>query len=118
MSRIGGIIFVKVNGQQYRAKGDWTYNLGQPMREFIVGSDSVHGYKEVPQVPFISGMITDTSELNMTNLLTIKGATVQLELPNDKIIILRDAAFEGEGSGNTGEGEIEVKFSGFSAEEA
>lgn len=115
--RVGGIIFVKVNGTQYKAKGSWTYNLGQPMREEIVGSDSVHGYTEKPQAPYISGAITDDAETNLTELLNVTDATIQLELSNEKIIVLEQAFFSGEGSGSTEEGEVEVKFVGVAAEE-
>lgn len=115
--RVGGLIFVKANGQQFKAKGSWTYNLGIPMREEVVGSDSVHGYKENPQAPYISGVITDTSDLNMTALLQITDATVQLELSNGKIVVLNQAFFSGEGNGSTEEGEIEAKFVCITAEE-
>jgi len=116
-NRVGGIIFVRANGVQYRAKGSWSYNLGQPMREEVVGSDSVHGFKETPQAPYISGAITDSSDLNMTELLNICDATVQLELSNGKIVVLEQAFFSGEGSASTEEGEIEAKFIGISAQE-
>lgn len=115
--RIGGIIFVKVNGVQYRAKGSWTYNLGQGMREGIAGSDKVHGYKETPQVPYIEGVITDGSDISMTQLLNIQGASVTLELANSKVISLSDAWFAGEGEGSTEEGEIQARFEGLRAEE-
>ena len=115
--RVGGIIFVKSNGQQLKAKGSWNYNLGQGQREEVVGSDSVHGFKETPQAPFISGVVTDTDDLNMKELLNIKDATVQLELANGKIVVLEQAFFAGEGTGSTEEGEIETKFVGISAEE-
>lgn len=115
--RVGGTVFVKVDGTQYKVKGSWTYNLGQPMREEVVGSDSVHGYTEKPQAPYISGAITDDSETDLKSLLNITGATIQMELANNKIIVLEQAFFSGEGSGTTEEGEVEVKFVGISAEE-
>lgn len=117
MSRIGGIIFIKVDGQQYKAKGNWTYNLGEPKREGIAGSDSVHGYKETPQVPFIEGTITDDPDISTAALLRIKGATCTLELANEKVIVLRDAWFAGDGNGSTEEGEIEARFEGLGADE-
>lgn len=46
--RVGGVIFVKVDGGQLRAKGEFEYNLGVPKREAIVGMDGTHGYKEDP----------------------------------------------------------------------
>jgi hypothetical protein len=115
--RVGGIIEFKANGELYSAKGSWTYNLGRPKREAVVGSDSVHGYKEMPQAPKIEGAITDRSDLDLSALLTLKDATVTLSLANGKIIVLRDAFFDGDGNATTEEGEIEVSFSGLSAEE-
>ena len=115
--RIGGKIFVKANGQQYRAKGSWTYNLGADKREGVVGSDAVHGYKETPQIPFIEGSITDSKDLSMEALLATKDATITLELANGKIISLSDAWFAGDGNVSTEEGELEARFEGLNAEE-
>jgi len=108
---------VQVNGEVYDAKGSWSYNLGRPMREAILGSDTVHGYKETPQVAFIEGEITDRSSLDLARLVTMTDATVTLELANGKVIALRDAWFSGEGTGNSEEGNISVRFEGSGAEE-
>lgn len=115
--RRGGIIFVKIDGAIQDAKGNFTYNLGSPMREAIVGADKVHGYKETPQVPFIEGEITDRVDLDLAALTKIKDATITLELANGKVITLREAWFAGEGTGNTEEGNIAVRFEGIQAEE-
>lgn len=116
-NRRGGIIFLKVDSVQYSAKGNFTYNIGAPKREAIVGHDEVHGYKELPQVPFIEGEITDKDDMDLATLLNAKDATVTLELANGKVITLREAWFAGEGTGNTEEGNIPVRFEGLSGEE-
>lgn len=115
--RVAGIIAVKINGEQVLAKGNFTYNLGKPKREAVVGADSTHGYKETPQVAFIEGEITDRSDVSLETLVTTKDATVTLELGNGKIIVLRDAWFAADGTGNTEEGNVGVRFEGMSAEE-
>lgn len=115
--RVGGIIEVKADGELYSAKGSWTYNLGKPKRDIVLGSDAVHGYKELPQEPFIEGVITDNEELSLEALVQLKEATVTLSLANGKVIVLRDAFFSGDGNVTTEEGEIAAKFSGKSAEE-
>lgn len=117
MSRVGGIIEFKANGELYSAKGSWTYNLGKAKRDPVVGSDGVHGYKEMPQAPKIEGTITDRSDLDLEKLLTLKDATVTLRLANEKIIVLRDAFYAGDGDVTTEEGEIQALFHGTSAEE-
>ena len=116
-NRIGGIIALKVNGDIYFAKGNFTYNLGKPKREGVVGADTVHGYKETPQVPFVEGEITDRNELSLEDLVTLDDATITLELSNGKVITLSEAWYASEGTGNTEEGNIACRFEGMSAEE-
>lgn len=110
--RLGGIIQVQVNGQIYRAKGDFTYNPGKPMREPIIGSDAVHGYSEKPQVGFIEGEFTDGDDVDIPNLVQIKDATVTLDLANGKMFVLHEAYYAAEGTVSTGEGNIGVRFEG------
>lgn len=114
---VGGRIAVKYNGKMLRAKGSWTYNLGEDRKEGVVGSDGVHGFKTTPQVPFIEGEITDTADMNLSDLLKVTDATVTLELANGKVISLKDAWFASEGTGNTEEGNVGCRFEGLDAEE-
>lgn len=117
MSRRGGIIQFQVNGVLYDAKGNFTYNLGRGKREGIVGADAVHGYKETPQVAFIEGEVTDRGTLDLNALVSMTGATVTLTLANGKVVTLGDAWYAGDGTGNTEEGNIAVRFEGTNAEE-
>lgn len=117
MSRKAGVIFFKVDGTQYLAKGSYSYNLGLPKREAIVGSDTTHGYKETPQVAFIEGEITDSSDLDLAALVKLDGVSVTMELGNGKVILLRDAWYAGEGTGNSEDANIAVRFEGMSGEE-
>lgn len=110
MGRIGGIIEVKVNGALFSAKGSWTYNLGKGKKEAVIGSDSTHGYKEMPQEAMIEGAISDNEDLDLTSLVEIVDATVTLTLATGKIIVLRDAFYAADGNVTTEEGEIEAKF--------
>lgn len=117
--RKGGIIELKVNGVVYKAKGAFTYGLGKPTREAIVGHDTVHGYKEIPVAPFIEGEITDDADLSLDTLAAVVDATVTLRLANGKGIALRKAwCTNPDGLGaSTEEGNIQVRFEGERAEE-
>jgi hypothetical protein len=115
--RRGGIIQVQINGEVQDAKGSWSYNLGRPVRESIIGADRPHGYKETPQPAFIEGEITDRGTLDVAALVSIANATVTLTLANGKVVVLRGGFFAGEGTGNTDEGNIGVRFEGDDAEE-
>ena len=116
--RVGGIIFIKRDGIQLQAKGEFTYNLGVPKREAVVGSDEVHGFSEKPQVPMIEGAITDSSDLDLKkDVLEVRDALVTLDLANGKTVVLRDAFYAADGNVKTDEGEVEFKFEGREAEE-
>lgn len=115
--RVGGIIEVKANGELYSAKGSFTYNLGKPKRDAVIGSDGVHGYKELPQSPFIEGAITDNEDLSLEGLVLLKDATVTLTLANGKVVVLREAYYSADGNVTTEEGEIAVRFDGMAADE-
>lgn len=115
--RRGGIIQVQVNGSLLEARGNWTYNLGRPVREAIIGADTVHGFKETPQAAFIEGEITDRGTLDLVDLVELEDAMVTLTLANGKVIALRNAWYAGDGTGNTEEGNIAVRFEGSGAEE-
>lgn len=115
--RRGGIIQVQVDGRLLEARGNWTYGLGTTKKDEIMGVDSVHGYKEMAQAPFIEGEITDSAGLDLAALLGATGATVTLTLANGKLVALHDAWQAGEGTGNTEEGNVQVKFVGLTAHE-
>lgn len=115
--RVGGIIQVKVNGEIYRAKGAFDYDIGTAKKEGVVGMDEVHGYKEIPQIPYIEGTITDSEDMSLLDLSSIRDATVTLDLANNKTIVLRNAWYASNSKGNTEEGEIEARFEGLSARE-
>ena len=115
--RVGGIIEFKVDGEIFQAKGNFTYNIGVAKKEMIVGSDSIHGYKETPQVPFIEGAITDGGDLDLEALRNFTEVTVTLGLANGKIIVIELATEASDGNGTTEEGELEVRFEGITGRE-
>lgn len=116
-NRVSGLLEVAVNGKLVQTKGSWTYNAGARKREAIVGADRVHGYKELPQVPFIEGEITDASDFDLVEFLNLDDATIHLSLANGKSFTLRDAWYAGDGNVQTEEANIQVRFEGLSGEE-
>lgn len=114
---IGGVINLKVNGVLKRAKGTFTYNLGANKREGVLGTDGIHGFKETPQIPSISGAITDSPDIDLREFVTFKDATITLELANGKVVIFEEAFYTGDGNVTTDEGEIEFAAQAMRAEE-
>lgn len=107
---VGGIIRVTVDGTEIRAKGDFTWNLGKPLREAVMGAGYTHGFKKTPQVSFIEGALTDRNDTDVAALADIESATIILELPNGKSIVWREAYWAVVTEGTTQEGEVKLKF--------
>lgn len=112
MQRVGGIIQVQVNGVVEQAKGEFTYNLGRPKLTTVIGVDRPHGYSDAPQVGFVEGEITDRQDLSLETILLGRNVTITLALANGKTIALNNAHYVGDGTGNTGEGNIDVRWEG------
>lgn len=115
--RRGGTIQLQVGGEVQDAKGNFSYQLGTPKRDAIVGADTVHGYTEKPQVCYIEGAITDRGNLDVKALFTGTDLTVTIKLANGKMVSLTDGWFAGDGKGSTEEGELEVRWEGKQCEE-
>lgn len=116
-NRKSGIIYFKIDGIQYSAIGSFSYGLGTEKRESLVGSDTTHGYKGMPQPAFIEGEIRDSKDLDLKKFAEIDGATVTLELANGKVVVLRQAYQVGEGVGNSEDANIPCRFEAPSGEE-
>lgn len=117
MNRRAGTIFFTVNGERHDAVGEFTYDIGEPKREALVGADVTHGYKETQKVAFIEGELRDKSDLDLAALFNVTDATVTLELANGKNIILRNAWYAGDGTVGTENANIACRFEGLSGEE-
>ncbi len=115
--RRAGTLFLRIDGQLREIVGSFSYNLGAPKRDGLVGPDIVHGYKELPQIPMIEGEARDKDDLDVVALLNITDATITLELANGKTIALRNAWYAADGDIGTEEANIQLKFQGKSADE-
>lgn len=116
-SRVGGIILFKINGELFQAKGAFTYNIGKPKKEAVIGADRVHGFKETVVAPKIEGALTDSDELDLEALVSLRDATVTLELANGKVIVIRGAWYAADADVDTEEGEIPLMIQGLEGEE-
>ena len=114
--RIGGIVYIRVNGELLQAKGAFSYNLGAPKREALMSTTGVAGFMEKPQVPYIEGEIYHTANLDLPALQRIVDATITCELANGQTVVLKEGWYAADGTGNSEEGGVEARFEGTSAE--
>jgi hypothetical protein len=116
-NRIAGVAYLRVDGNQYALRGNLTVSIDLFERAGVAGQDGVHGFTETQRVPFISGDISDSAGLSLTDLRAIEDATVMAELANGKSYLLRNAWTADAHELNAAEGTIAVKFEGMKGEE-
>jgi hypothetical protein len=115
--RMAGTAFFKVNGGMLPLRGNFTVSPSALERTMIAGQDYVHGYQELPRVPWIEGDVSSTPEVSMEVLEQMTDVTVTAELANGHVYVLKEAACKSALENNTREGQFRVRFEGTSCEE-
>ena len=114
-----GTIYLKIDGDMQDVIGDFKFGLGKPTREGQVGHNGVHGFKQIPTIPFIEGEIRDGNKVSLDAIAKIKDATITLELANGKTYVFKNAwSCNPDGLGlGTEEGNIAIRFEALSGHE-
>ncbi len=108
---IGGVVFFRVNGSQYRVRGDVKIRWGGNTREDVTGADGQdHGWITKPMPRGFDLTISDSGDLSLQQLQAIEGATATLELNNGKVYVAENARNTGEIELDAMEGKVPVKF--------
>ena len=110
--RIGGTLFLMINGIQYPARGSWEYTPNLTGRAGVAGQDSVHGYIERPVVPSMKGEVTDFGGISIQALQQSQLTVATLSLANGKVVIGYDGWVKGLVNSSTEEGKyaLELEF--------
>jgi hypothetical protein len=113
-----GTLYVSKNGTRLECAGSFTVNLGVPKKEAMTDqAGNTIGYKETAQTPSIEGEIFDARTLNLKEFFASEDETITLQEANGKIFVLRNAWYAGEGSLQTEEAKVPVRFEGKTMEE-
>ncbi len=110
--RIAGVAYWKVNGRQLALRGNFTISPSAFERAGIAGQDYVHGFSEVPRVPFISGDVSLVEGTSVEDIDAMVDETVTAELANGDVWVLRNAWRAQFSEINTREGQFSVRFEG------
>lgn len=114
---VGGIAFIRIDGLQYKVRGNAKYSTAASERESVAGMDGVHGYKETVKVPFVEMDLSDSGSLELKSISAKTDITVTLELGSGKQFVLRNAWCVTAPELDATEGQFTVRFEGLSAEE-
>src|SRR5215471_15523348 len=115
--RIAGIAWLKVDSDMFPLRGNFTVSPSKYERAGIAGQDYIHGYSELPRVPYIEGDVSLDPALSMDDVEAVTQSTVTAELANGKTYVLREAWCRSALELNTREGQTRVRFEGITCDE-
>jgi hypothetical protein len=115
--RFAGIAFLNVAGSQLALRGDFTVSASPIERTMIAGQDRVHGYQELPRVPYIEGTLSTVEDQSLEDLDGQTDVTVIAQLANGKQYTLIGATCKAALENNTRDGQVRVRWEGLWCEE-
>ena len=115
--RFAGIAYLKVDGDMLPLRGNFTVSPSMVERTMIAGQDGVHGYQELPRVPYIEGDISLTPEVNLEVIEAQTNVTVTAELANGKSYSLSGATCKAALEANTRDGQARIRWEGLWCDE-
>jgi hypothetical protein len=115
--RFAGIAYLYVGSQMMALRGNFTVSPSPVERTMIAGQDGVHGYQELPRVPFIEGDISTTRGLALEDLDGATDVNVVAQLANGWQYSLIGATCKAALEANARDGQVRVRWEGLWCEE-
>lgn len=115
--RIAGIAFLTVDGTQMSLRGNFTVSPSPVERTMIAGQDGVHGFQELPRVPYIEADLSTMPGFYLEDLLQQTDSTVVAQLANMMQYTLTAATCKGGFENNTRDGQVRVRWEGVTCQE-
>jgi hypothetical protein len=115
--RIAGIAFLNVDGNWLSVRGNFTVSPSAVERTMIAGQDGVHGFQELPRVPWIEADISTMPNLSLETLEGETDVTVVAQLANNVQYTLTGATCKAGFEANTRDGQVRVRWEGLTCEE-
>lgn len=111
-NRVAGTAYFSADGVTYQLAGELVYSPVKVARETVKGQDHVHGYKEMPEAPFIKGAFRDGGGLTVADFNAMTNVTVTCELANGKTVTGRNMWTVEALEVNTEDAKFEVRWEG------
>jgi tail tube protein len=115
--RIAGVAFVSIDGNQLALRGNLTVSPSAVERTMLAGQDGVHGYQELPRVPYIEGDISTVPGLALEDLESQTNSTVIAQLANGMQYTLTGGTCKAAFENNTRDGQVRVRWEGLACQE-
>ena len=111
-SRIAGICYIKVDGEQLSVEGSVEVPMSDVTRETLLSTNGVAGYSEMPVIPYVPLNARITDKTSIKKLVENTGMTVTAELANGKVYTLEEAYLAGDLAFNASDGTCTLRFEG------
>ena len=115
--RIAGIAQLQVDGVIMALRGNFTVSPSSVERTMLAGQDGVHGYQELPRIPYNEGDCSTVQGFYVKSLLTQTNVTVIATLANDMVYKLTGGMCKDAIEINTRDGQFRVRWEGLSCDE-
>lgn len=112
MSKIGGICYIKVDGEQLDLTGGIETPLNKKIKEGVATLSGGVNHTEKYRVPYIKGTFAITKDFPIDKIFDSDDMTVTAELANGLVYVLSNAFVAGESNYNAEEGTAELEFNG------
>lgn len=116
-NRFAGVAYWSVDGVQLAVRGNLEVMPSRYERTGIAGQDKVHGYSELPVVPYVAGDVSTIEGTSVENIDAVTDATITVEAANGTVYVLRNAWRAERSTVNTRDGQFHVRFEGLSCDE-
>jgi hypothetical protein len=115
--RFAGIATLSVGSIQIWVRGNFTVSATALERTMLAGQDGIHGYQELPRVPWIEADLSTVPGLRVADLMAETNVTVTAILANGYTYTLTGATCKGGMENNTRDGQMRVRWEGLACQE-
>jgi hypothetical protein len=115
--RFAGVAFVMVDGNQVPVRGNLTVSPSAVERTMIAGQDFVHGFQELPRVPYIECDVSTLPDVPLEDLEAQTNVTVVAQNANRIQYSLIGATCKAGFEANTRDGQVRVRWEGLACQE-
>lgn len=112
MARVAGTCYITVDGQELSISGNLSIPVNTVIREPVLGSGRVVGFKETPVQPQIVVDAIVESETNLEAIARGEDMTVVAELANGKVYTLSGAFLGPQSDYAPEDGTVSLTFQG------
>jgi hypothetical protein len=111
--KIAGVAHLTVDNVQVALRGNFTISHSMVERTMLAGQDGIHGYQELPRVPYIEADISTVPNFDIRVLDNQTDITVVAQLANGWYWQMSDAICKAGLEQNTRDGQARVRWEGY-----